>query len=162
MTSGDGRQIEASDVWPPAVEHPAGSAPATAPDTEQRELRRGRFALLSALTGIGLAALVIAIGLTAIQTGWVRSVPQAEGVQLTTALQVVYLIGLICEAVAIIAGIIARRTQAGRWGLAIALLMLITSFLWVFGLIVGVVFPDHNEWPWAGGDGDNCCHERMQ
>lgn len=158
MTSSNGPQtgVDADSVWPPTIERAV-----VAPDTKQQGLRRGRFALLSALTGIGLAALVIAIGSVAIGTGWVQSVPQAKGVQLTIALQAVYLIGLICEAVAVITAIRARRTRTGRWGMALALLMLVASFLWGAGLMVGVVFPNHNEWPWAGDSDYNCCHEKM-
>ena len=147
MTSSNKPQTEADNVWPPAVAHLPGFLPTVASDAKQRDLRRGRSALLSAVLGIGLAALATGIGLAALQTGWVRSVPWAESNCLLLTLLAIYLIGLICEVVAVVAGSISRRTRTGRWSLAISVIALTAFFLYAPHMIhrgeqTGV-------WPWS-------------
>jgi len=154
VTPYNGPRTEAGDTWPPAIEHPAGSVPAIAPETKQRELRRGRFALSSALTGIGLAALATGIGLGARQSpGVVTYLWEAE--------LAIYLIGLICEVVAVVKGSIARKTRMGQWGLAISLVVLTAFILFTVSFSIQM---HHNTgiWPWQGQSDDDCCHEKMR
>lgn len=156
MTPGSGPQTEADNVWPPAVAHPPGFLPTVASDAKQRDLRRGRSALLSALSGIGLAALATGIGL-----GTLRVLqPPGVSAYLLDALLAIYLIGLICEVVAVVKGSIARKTRMGQWGLAISLVVLTAFILFIVSLSIQM---HHNTgmWPWQGQSDDDCCHEKM-
>ena len=81
MTSGNGPRTEAGDTWPPTIEHSAGLMPTITADAKRRERGRGRFALLSALTGLGI--ITTGIALAAHRMGesnkcyllWLRSIP---------------------------------------------------------------------------------------
>ena len=147
MTPYNGPRTEAGDTWPPAIERSDGSVPTNAPDTGQRDLRRGRFALSSALTGIGLAVL----GLATLQTGWVRAALLTESIPVVVAYYVACFLGLICEVVAVITGSVARRTRTGQWGLALSLLSLVLTAVFLYASLVYI----------RENSNDNCCHEKM-
>ena len=149
-------QEEEGDIWPPAIEHPAGFLPTVAPDAKQRERRRGRFALSSALMGIGLAVLATGIGL-----GTLRAIqPRGVSAYLLDALCVVYFLGIVCEVLAVVKGSIARKTRMGQWGLAISLVILSAFILFIVSFSIQM---HHNTglWPWQGQSDDDCCHEKM-
>ena len=161
MTPYNGPRTEAGDTWPPAIEHPAGSVPTNAPDTRQRELRQGRSALKTALTGIGLAVIATGIGLVAL-----RAIqPRGVSAYLLDALCVVYFLGIVCEVMAVVKGSIARKTRMGQWGLAISLsvLTILTAFLICIVFFCFTLHHDNGVWPWQKQlSDDGCCHDRIR
>lgn len=150
MIFDDGLKAEASGVWPPAVEHPAGPAPTIALTAEHRELRVGRIALFSALTGIGLPALMVGVLMLLLRQ--VNSATLKIDNILSDAWLIICLLGVACEVAAVITGGIARRTRDGQWGMAIPLLTLAVT-------VVLVLLQHHTNgtWPWEGFQDDCGC-----
>lgn len=148
MTSGRRPQTEADNVWPPTIEHLAGPAPAVTPDTKHRELQRGHFALLSALTGIGVPVFVVSLLMRLPRTAssaTLRVEDALPGVWLTACF-----FGAACGVIAVVMGTMARGTRTGRWGLAIPL-----SVLAVFIVLILAQHSLNGTWPWQGYS-DNC------
>jgi len=149
VTSSSGSQTEADDVWPPTIDRPA-----VAPDTRQRQLRRGRFALLSALTGIGVPAFTMG-ALMLLPRPVSSAALRIENI-LSDIWPIICLLGLACEIAAVITGTTARKTWASRWGMAIPLLALCVP-------VVLVLLQHHmnGTWPW-GGFRDDCGCDRSE
>lgn len=150
MTLRDDRKAEADGIWPPAVQHPTGSVPAISPDVKRRELRVGRIALLSAVTGIGIPAL--AMGVLMLLLRPVSSATLRIDNILLDAWLITCLVGVACEVTAVAAGIVARGTRAGRWGMAIPMFALAVSLV-----LVLIQHHMNGTWPWEGlGDPCGC------
>ncbi len=65
---------------------------------------------------------------------------------------VICLLGVACEATAVVTGTLAHRTRAGQWGMAIPLLALAVT--------VALVLLQHymnGTWPWEGFQDDCGC-----